>query len=96
MNLLRIPGGMEDERALFVEHLTTGVYGAGIAGIREGDTVAVVGAGPVGFLLLRPPGCAPARVLVLDMMTDRLDLVERVGATPINVAERAWRRPSTP
>src|ERR671919_174429 len=49
-NLLRVPDGMEDERALFVgDILTTGVYGAGIADIGARDTVAVVGAGPVGF-----------------------------------------------
>ena len=42
---------MEDERALLVgDILTTGYYSAAIAGIADGDTVAVIGAGPVGVL----------------------------------------------
>ena len=90
LNLLKVPEGMEDERALFVgDILTTGVYGAGIAGIQPGDTVAVVGAGPVGFFAAQAARVyEPAQVLVLDMQADRLALAEKAGATPINVGER--------
>jgi threonine dehydrogenase-like Zn-dependent dehydrogenase len=90
LNLLKVPEGMEDERALFVgDILTTGVYGAAIAGIQPGDTVAVIGAGPVGFFAAQAARLHdPAQVLVLDMMEDRLALLEKVGATPINVKER--------
>jgi threonine dehydrogenase-like Zn-dependent dehydrogenase len=90
LNLLKVPDGMEDERALFVgDILTTGVYGAGIAGIQPGDTVAVVGAGPVGFFAAQAAGLHdPAQVLVLDMQAERLALAEKVGATPIDVGER--------
>ena len=53
-NLLRVPEGMEDERALFVgDILTTGYYGTAIAEIRPEHTVAVVGAGPVGFFAVQ-------------------------------------------
>jgi threonine dehydrogenase-like Zn-dependent dehydrogenase len=90
LNLLKVPEGMEDERALFVgDILTTGVYGAAIAGIQPGDTVAVIGAGPVGFFAAQAARLHdPAQVLVLDMMEDRLGLVEKAGATPINVKEK--------
>ena len=90
LNLLSIPEGVDDEQALFVgDILTTGVYGAGIAGIQPGDTVAVIGAGPVGFLTAQAARMHdPSQVLVLDMMADRLELAERVGATPINVGEK--------
>lgn len=90
VNLLAVPEGMEDERALFVgDILTTGYYGAGIAGIRPGETVAVIGAGPVGFFAAQAARHHdPAEVLVLDMQADRLTLAEKVGAVPINVAER--------
>jgi threonine dehydrogenase-like Zn-dependent dehydrogenase len=89
-NLLKIPDGMEDERALFVgDILTTGVYGAAIAGIRPGDTVAVVGAGPVGFFAAQAARLHdPGRVAVLDLQPDRLELVERMGFTAVNVKER--------
>lgn len=89
VNLLPIPDGMEDERALFVgDILTTGYYGTAIAGIGPEDTVAVVGAGPVGFFCVQAAHVHGARrVLALDRLEDRLALAEKVGAIPINVAE---------
>ena len=89
-NLLAIPAGMEDERAIFVgDILTTGFYGTAIAGIRPLDTVAVVGAGPVGFFCAQGARVHGAgEVLVLDMEPDRLALAEKVGATAIDVRER--------
>ncbi|HEV8420837.1 MAG TPA: alcohol dehydrogenase catalytic domain-containing protein [Actinomycetota bacterium] len=89
VNLLSIPEGMEDERALFVgDILTTGYYGTAIAGIGPEDTVAVVGAGPVGFFCVQAAHLQGARrVLALDRLEDRLALAEKVGAIPINVDE---------
>lgn len=89
-NLLAVPEGMDDEHALFVgDILTTGYYAAGIAGIRDGDTVAVVGAGPVGFFCVQ---CArlhgAGEVLALDPEPERLLLAQKSGATTVNVGER--------
>src|SRR5439155_26065004 len=54
VNLLPIPEGMDDEHALFVgDILRTGYYGTAIAGIEPLDTVAVIGAGPVGFFCIQ-------------------------------------------
>jgi threonine dehydrogenase-like Zn-dependent dehydrogenase len=89
-NLLGIPDGMEDERALFVgDVLTTGWYGAATAGIRPGDVVAVIGAGPVGFFAAQAAVVHGAeRVLVLDRLADRLELAAAVGAVPVDVSRR--------
>jgi threonine dehydrogenase-like Zn-dependent dehydrogenase len=89
-NLMAVPEGMEDERALFVgDILTTGFYGAAVAGIEPGDTVAVVGAGPVGFFCVQSARLHGAgQVLALDMEPDRLALAEKMGAVPIDVRER--------
>ena len=89
-NLLSIPEGIEDERALFVgDILTTAYYGAAIAGIEPGDTVAVVGAGPVGFLTVQAAQLHdPKQVVALDMEPSRLALAERFGAVPLHVKER--------
>ncbi len=90
INLLAIPEGMEDERALFVgDILTTGYYGAAIAGIGPEDTVAVVGAGPVGFFCVQSARLFGARqVLAIDLEPERLAIAEKVGAVPINARER--------
>ena len=89
-NLLPVPDDLEDERAIFLgDILTTGFYGAAIAGIRPGQTVAVIGAGPVGFFAAQAARLHdPAEVLLLDMEDSRLELAERAGAVPVNVRER--------
>ena len=81
-----IPDGMSDEQAIFVgDILSTGFFGAERADIRPGDTVAVVGAGPVGLMAVM---CAqlfgPARVFAIDMVDDRLELAQQLGAVPVN------------
>jgi threonine dehydrogenase-like Zn-dependent dehydrogenase len=89
-NLLAIPEGMDDERAIFVgDILTTGYYGAAIAGIQPRDTVAVIGAGPVGFFAVQAAMLHGAKeVLALDFEADRLAVAEKLGAVPVNVRER--------
>ena len=89
-NLLPIPSDLVDEQALFIgDILTTGFYGAAIAGIEPGDTVAVIGAGPVGFFTIQAARTYGAKeVLALDREADRLALAERVGAVPIDVGAR--------
>jgi 2-desacetyl-2-hydroxyethyl bacteriochlorophyllide A dehydrogenase len=80
-NLLRVPDGVDDERAVFVSDvLATAVYAVAIAGLEVGDTVAVVGAGPVGYccaLVAREAGAAS--VVVIDLDPARLDLLRSAG-----------------
>ncbi len=81
-----IPAGMSDEQAIFVgDILSTGFFAAKRAEISPGDTVAVIGAGPVGLMATM---CAqlygPAKVLVVDMVAARLEIAQQLGAIPIN------------
>ncbi|NDZ99824.1 alcohol dehydrogenase catalytic domain-containing protein, partial [Streptomyces sp. SID10116] len=66
--LFPIPDDVGDERALFVgDVLATGYACAVGAGVRPGDTVAVVGCGPVGLLALEVAWLlGAARVLAVD------------------------------
>lgn len=86
-NLLRIPDGVEDDAAVFVSDvLTTGYYGASIASPAEDDTVAVVGAGPVGICIVQALlALGAGRVVAMDMESSRLRLAEASGAVPIDV-----------
>jgi 2-desacetyl-2-hydroxyethyl bacteriochlorophyllide A dehydrogenase len=86
-NLESIPEGVSDESALFVgDILATAYFGAERANIKPGDSVAVIGAGPVGLLAVI---CAPlfgaARVFAVDMVPARLRLAKRLGAIPIDL-----------
>ena len=90
VNLLPIPDELEDERALFLgDILTTGYYAASLGGITDGDTVAVVGAGPLGFFCAQAAASlGAAHVFVIDPEPARLALAASVGATPVDPAER--------
>lgn len=70
-----IPDWMEDEDAvLLTDALATGYFGAQLAEIREGDTVAVFGAGPVGQYAARSAWLMGAgRVIVVDRVAERLE-----------------------
>jgi 2-desacetyl-2-hydroxyethyl bacteriochlorophyllide A dehydrogenase len=81
-----IPAGVSDEQAIFVgDILSTGFFAAERAGISPGDTVAVIGAGPVGLMATM---CAqlfgPAKVFVVDMVDARLEIALQLGGIPIN------------
>ncbi|MBI3648206.1 MAG: alcohol dehydrogenase catalytic domain-containing protein [Actinobacteria bacterium] len=90
VNLLLVPGGLDDERALFVgDVLTTGYYAASLAGIAPGDVVAVVGAGPVGFFCVQAARVMGAgKVFSIDPDRPRLALAAMVGAEPVDPADR--------
>lgn len=90
VNLLGVPDDVEDERALFVgDVLTTGLYAAARGEIGSDETVAVVGAGPVGFLAAQAAlAQGAARVMAIDLEPERLALAETVGAEAVNAAER--------
>lgn len=90
VNLLAVPPEVEDEPAMFVaDALTTAVHAASIAGITLGDVVAIVGAGPVGLLLVPSVLSRGAgAVLAVDRIAERLALAERLGAVAIDAGAR--------
>jgi threonine dehydrogenase-like Zn-dependent dehydrogenase len=90
VNLLAVPDDVDDEAAVFLGDIaTTAWYGVAASEIERGDTVAVVGAGPVGLLLVQAALAKGAgAVLSLDREPDRLGLAERLGAVSIDVTAR--------
>lgn len=74
----KIPDWLDDEDALLMtDALSTGYFGAQLADIREGDTVAVLGAGPVGLFAARSAWLMGAgRVVVIDQLDYRLEKAE--------------------
>ncbi len=74
-------GDLPFERAALAEPLACCVHGADRSGVEQGDSVALVGAGPIGLMLLqtlRNRGAAPIAVSELD--PDRRELARRLGA----------------
>lgn len=79
-NLLRVPDSLSLEAAALTEPLACAVHGAQETGVRAGETVAVLGAGPLGLFLVRCAVLSGARVLVLARRADRLQAALRMGA----------------
>jgi L-iditol 2-dehydrogenase len=63
--VLRVPDGLAAEVAAMVEPLACCLHGVEAAGVGQGDTVAIVGLGPVGLMLcacVRDAGATPVGV----------------------------------
>jgi glutathione-independent formaldehyde dehydrogenase len=89
-NLLPLPPGSEHERdfTMLSDIFPTGYHGAALAGVSPGETVVVYGAGPVGLLAAHSSFLrGAARVFVVDMEQDRLELARRFGAEPVSLAD---------
>ncbi len=88
-SVLKVPNGVSDDHALLLtDILPTGYLAAQRAAITPGDTVVVIGLGPVGVLALQ---CArlfgPSRILAVDMVPDRLARAAELGAEPIDASD---------
>ena len=83
-----VPEGITPEQAvLLTDILPTGFYGALNAEVSPGDTVAVIGLGPVGvFALQSAQVMGAARVLAVDTVPERLAHAERLGAIPVDAS----------
>jgi alcohol dehydrogenase len=85
-----IPTWLSDENALLMtDALPTGYFGAQLADIVEGDTVLVLGAGPVGLYAARSAWLMGAgRVIVVDHLEYRLEAARTFAfAETYNFAE---------
>jgi L-iditol 2-dehydrogenase len=75
-----VPDGVLAEEASFVEPVNTCLKAVGKAGVTKGQTVLVVGQGPIGLILTQLCRRAGAEVLASDMLPDRLEASRRLGA----------------
>lgn len=63
-NMLILPENLSFEKAAFCEPLANVVHGAERTGIKQGDTVGIIGIGPIGLLFARIAKLMGARVIV--------------------------------
>jgi 2-desacetyl-2-hydroxyethyl bacteriochlorophyllide A dehydrogenase len=89
LTLRRVPEGMSDEVALFAgDVMGTGYHSIAHAGTKAGDTVAVLGLGPVGLCAVQAALAAGAtEVFAVDSVEARLEMAGRFGATPLHLGE---------
>jgi L-iditol 2-dehydrogenase len=80
VNLHEVPPGVEPEVAAMVEPLACCLRGVERAGIHAGDTVAILGAGPIGLMLAACVADAGGWPVVVGGRPERQELVELFGA----------------
>jgi threonine dehydrogenase-like Zn-dependent dehydrogenase len=79
-----LPAAVSDEAAVFLaDILPTGHGAVSRAAVSAGDTVAVVGCGPVGLMAILCAVDAGARVIAVDGIEERRGLAERLGARAV-------------
>ncbi|WP_037065220.1 zinc-dependent alcohol dehydrogenase [Pseudonocardia acaciae] len=82
--LHRVPKRMSDELAALVEPLATPVHAVRTAGVGAGARVAVLGAGPIGLLVLVAARAAGAdTVVVSDVLAGKRERAAALGADAV-------------
>jgi L-iditol 2-dehydrogenase len=71
---VRIPDGISFEQACFVEPVNTCIKGIETLRLRAGETVLVIGQGPIGLILATLAKRAGARVITSDLYPARLTI----------------------
>jgi 2-desacetyl-2-hydroxyethyl bacteriochlorophyllide A dehydrogenase len=89
LTLRRVPDGVSDDVALFAgDVMGTGYHAIDEASVRPGDSVAVLGLGPVGLCAVQVALAAGAGpVFAIDSVEDRLSMAKAFGAVPVHLTE---------
>lgn len=79
--LNKIPNNLSDEKALFVgDVLASGYFGAELCEIKEEDTLAVIGSGPVGLCTMASARVMKAnKIIAIDIDNERLKIAKEQG-----------------
>ena len=83
-SLHAIPDGADDEAMLMLSDILPTGYECGVLNgcVKPGDSVAIIGAGPIGLAaLLTAKFFAPAQIIVLDRDLHRLAVAHKLGAS---------------
>lgn len=86
IGLVKLPDEITDEQGILLSDIfPTGYFGAKMAEISPGDSVAVFGCGPVGqFAIASAKLLGAGRVFAVDCHEDRLAMARAQGAEVIN------------
>ena len=90
LTLRKVPEGLSDDVALFAgDVMGTGYHAVQESATRPGDSIAVLGLGPVGLCAVQvavASGAGP--VLAIDTVAQRLEVAGKFGAIPVHLTEQ--------
>jgi len=82
--VLKLPDSVTYEMASFAEPLAVAVRAVKRSRLKVGDTTVVVGAGPIGLLVLQAARAAGAsRVFAVELIPSRRELAKELGADAV-------------
>ncbi|XP_057307172.1 sorbitol dehydrogenase-like [Hydractinia symbiolongicarpus] len=77
----KLPNHVSYEEGALLEPLSVGVHACRRAGVVMGDTVLILGAGPIGLVTLMVAKAAGAsRIAITDLDANRLQMASKLGA----------------
>ena len=89
VGLVKLPESVSDDQAILLSDIfPTAYFGAELAEIEPGDTVAIFGCGPVGqFAVASAKLFGAGRIFAIDQIKDRLELARTQGAEVIDFGQ---------
>lgn len=94
-SLYKQPEGVSDEQAVMLSDILPTGFEIGVryGGVKPGDVVAVIGAGPVGSVAIATAGLyGAATIVAIDLDENRLERAKDFGATDVVVSGAAdWK-----
>jgi alcohol dehydrogenase len=85
-SLYAVPEGIDEEALVMLSDILPTGHEIGVINgcVKPGDTIAIVGAGPIGMsALLTAQFYSPAKIYMIDLDENRLNLAKKLGATHI-------------
>ncbi len=85
-SLYRVPDGADEEALVMLSDILPTGFECGVLNgqVKPGDTVAIVGAGPIGLAaLLTSQFYSPAELIMVDLDDNRLEVARKLGATQV-------------
>jgi alcohol dehydrogenase len=82
-SMYKVPAGLTDEQVLFLADILPTGFEVGVlnGGVKPGDSVAIVGAGPIGLATIMTARLyTPAQIIAIDLADARLERAREFGA----------------
>ncbi|WP_127356276.1 zinc-dependent alcohol dehydrogenase family protein [Actinacidiphila soli] len=86
LSVYPLPGAVADQDAVLLADIFPTAYEVGVLNgeVRPGDTVAVVGAGPIGLATIATAKLfSPGRIIAVDLARPRLEAAKQLGADAV-------------
>jgi L-iditol 2-dehydrogenase len=88
-NTYRIPEHISYQDAALIEPLACVLRGLEETGLRAGDTVSVIGLGPIGLMFVRLAKVRGARVIAIGRRRSQVDRAAKIGADEVLISDGA-------